>query len=241
MIPVSLHLMEMQTIPSYAWAQRSFVSRFLPGEAHPSLLRFSCISAWIPYSVEDTWRARNRTLKSSCPQLLLLGSPPPNPLEPWEPDLFLTQRPPGSPAIPSLAHPLQKVDDKGIEPLDIHVSILTQTPLPSGLPYNIEQSSIYYTKAENTSQISFFTLRRGHVRTCRKSSRLLAKETAHQKPTLWAPGSQTSASRTIPLINDAIQYNMMPSKPIHVAANGKISFLFMTLLKNRTEQTFFQR
>lgn len=109
MIPVSLHLMEMQTIPSYAWAQRSFVSRFLPGEAHPSLLRFSCISAWIPYSVEDTWRARNRTLKSSCPQLLLLGSPPPNPLEPWEPDLFLTQRPPGSPAIPSLAHPLQKV------------------------------------------------------------------------------------------------------------------------------------
>ena len=34
---------------------------------------------------------------------------------------------------------------------------------------------------------------------------------------------------------------MMPSKPIHVAANGKISFLFMTLLKNRTEQTFFQR
>ncbi|XP_055433633.1 uncharacterized protein LOC129649800 isoform X3 [Bubalus kerabau] len=108
MIPVSLHLMEMQTIPSYAWAQRSFVSRFLPGEAHPSLLRFSCISAWIPYSVEDTWRARNRTLKSSCPQLLLLGSPPPNPLEPWEPDLFLTQRPPGSPAIPSLAHPLQK-------------------------------------------------------------------------------------------------------------------------------------
>ena len=77
MISVSLHLIEMQTIPSYAWAQRSFVSRFLPGEAHPSLLWFSCISAWIPYSLGDTWRARNRTLESSCPQLLLLGSPPP--------------------------------------------------------------------------------------------------------------------------------------------------------------------
>lgn len=82
MTPVSLHLMEIQTIPSCAWAQRSFVSRFLPGEVHPSLLQFSCISSWIPYSLGDTWRARNRTLESSCPQLLLLGSPPP---APWSP------------------------------------------------------------------------------------------------------------------------------------------------------------
>ena len=34
--------------------------------------------------------------------------------------------------------------------IHIHVSILPQTPLPSRLPYNIEKSSLCYTKAPST-------------------------------------------------------------------------------------------
>ena len=31
-----------------------------------------------------------------------------------------------------------------VSAIHIHVSILPQTPLPTGLPHNIEQSSVYY-------------------------------------------------------------------------------------------------
>ena len=59
-----------------------------------------------------TWRhleGQKQNSREFLPTAYPVGQPVSYPLEPWEPDLFLTLRPPGSPAIPSLAHPLQKV------------------------------------------------------------------------------------------------------------------------------------